>query len=511
MDNRIEEIIISSFHNEMRAIVKYESGRKLTIATLDDVNSMISDLSKQTGKSLSELSKNHKVIIDPDKYEYISSNYEFIDNKIVKKIKKGEPVVAREEELPSAAPEKPEETAEYGRHRRSERHIVSDATGISESTDVEEVIDELKRLNPGAVIKFDKKERICYVSTPVEKLILPEGFYYSEKNGITNKGRTVSGLFTAIDVRRLTRELETDVEDEVEFEDDDEEIDDFGVGTVSRGKNKKNKKTKKGNSKVKKIFLTGAAIALLAGGGILGYHLAGGCKDAMKNNNADTNGEITSSIESTTIQTTQSSQYEGYEVATETPSYQYAEHSYVGYGSIVPEDSMSLQMDSINQIAYRNIADIMLFVQQGNSIGELEDFNKLCNFQNLVVAPDQFTISQLCAARNSIVINAYQNKDRDMTKSEVDSFLIQYIDYVFNNSPVLYGDNTVKRFQELSPYSKYIVSVLGKSVLQIVYNFEDEYSAISGTSYTYNEFNNRVNDVLNDATQILLSSETKTR
>lgn len=42
---------------------------------------------------------------------------------------------------------------------------------------------------------------VIYSSVPGEKLILPEGYYYNEKNGITNKHNTTSGLYESFAYR----------------------------------------------------------------------------------------------------------------------------------------------------------------------------------------------------------------------------------------------------------------------------------------------------------------------
>lgn len=58
---------------------------------------------------------------------------------------------------------------------------------------------ELVRLNP--TVKFDVRDTsvspiiIIYGNVPGEKLKLPNGYYYNEKNGITDKHNTGSGLY----------------------------------------------------------------------------------------------------------------------------------------------------------------------------------------------------------------------------------------------------------------------------------------------------------------------------
>lgn len=77
--------------------------------------------------------------------------------------------------------------------------------------DANELIDTLKTLNPLAKIERDENvpSRI-YSSVPADLLILPEGFYYNEKNGITNKHNTKSGLYLTLDVDDLKETKESD-------------------------------------------------------------------------------------------------------------------------------------------------------------------------------------------------------------------------------------------------------------------------------------------------------------
>lgn len=67
-----------------------------------------------------------------------------------------------------------------------------------------EIIRELKGLNPGVeILTVDDQYNLIYCSIPMERLKLPNGFYFSDKNGITNKHRTESGLYASIDVRLI--------------------------------------------------------------------------------------------------------------------------------------------------------------------------------------------------------------------------------------------------------------------------------------------------------------------
>ncbi len=42
-----------------------------------------------------------------------------------------------------------------------------------------------------------------WCNIPPEDLILPKGYYYNTKNGITNKHRTKSGAYESFNVRRV--------------------------------------------------------------------------------------------------------------------------------------------------------------------------------------------------------------------------------------------------------------------------------------------------------------------
>ena len=81
---------------------------------------------------------------------------------------------------------------------------------VSQSTNIYEIAEAIQELNPTAEIRVGKigldsraSERF-YSSLPIEKLVLPEGFYYNEKNGVTNKNNTNSGLYCSLDVEDLS-------------------------------------------------------------------------------------------------------------------------------------------------------------------------------------------------------------------------------------------------------------------------------------------------------------------
>ena len=101
--------------------------------------------------------------------------------------------------------EEPEETEETTAEETEETSSETEEVDISDSTDISVIMQELKRLNPDVDIEFDAVERICYTSVSPKKLVLPKGFYYNEKNGITNKHNTKTGVYISIDVRKMDK------------------------------------------------------------------------------------------------------------------------------------------------------------------------------------------------------------------------------------------------------------------------------------------------------------------
>lgn len=68
---------------------------------------------------------------------------------------------------------------------------------------VDSLIREIKRLNPKVKIKADYDRWIMYSSVDIDKLTIPEGFYYNQKNGITNKHRTTTGAYVSAIVKPI--------------------------------------------------------------------------------------------------------------------------------------------------------------------------------------------------------------------------------------------------------------------------------------------------------------------
>ena len=62
------------------------------------------------------------------------------------------------------------------------------------------IIKEVKNLNPDVKIESDPDRGLIFSSVDIEKLVLPEWFYYNQKNGITNKYNTKSGIYGSVHV-----------------------------------------------------------------------------------------------------------------------------------------------------------------------------------------------------------------------------------------------------------------------------------------------------------------------
>ena len=63
-----------------------------------------------------------------------------------------------------------------------------------------DLIRELKKLNPEVTFESDNSAAYVVVNCDPSLLKLPKPFYLSEKNGITNKHKTESGVYTSLDV-----------------------------------------------------------------------------------------------------------------------------------------------------------------------------------------------------------------------------------------------------------------------------------------------------------------------
>ena len=88
--------------------------------------------------------------------------------------------------------------------------IYSSVPDVSQSTNLYEIAKVIQQLNPNAEIRvaniaYDPQATSrFYSSVPIGQLVLPEGFYVNEKNGITNKHKTQSGMYCDLSVEDLS-------------------------------------------------------------------------------------------------------------------------------------------------------------------------------------------------------------------------------------------------------------------------------------------------------------------
>ena len=504
MENNIKEIIVSSRYNELRVSVIYENGREEIVATLDSVNNKINDFMVQTKKNLNELIKESKVTYDSKKEKEIKEKYVVLNDKFVER----EKVVTPREEvndiepIPVALPpesdliDQPHVDSQPGervRRRRSERYNNDHDT--SKISDIKTLVYELTKLNPEAHIRYKSGDSFCYSTIPGAKLVLPKGFGYGRRVGINNAGHSDSDKFISLGVREYVREENHDKED---------------VADVSNPE--KDNKKKKILCRIKNLVIYSAIGAVL----ITGYHIVvDGLGKKSTEPVKDNDKRYEQDVEDLGIETSFTSPlpyindpYPEYEQGT--PGRMFDEPQYTNYGSIVPEESMSSQLDSILELCNTNIADVRNFVQNGAYLdsSNFDADEDIIHLQNLVTSNEKGTISELCSARNSIVLNAYDNKDIYSTKEEINSFLIMLGDYVFNNSPVLNGKKVIP-YQQLSPYSKYIVNTVGRTLLQTVLNYGDLGRDVEGTNWTYGEYNDKLYENYSELSEYLSNVDTR--
>lgn len=80
-----------------------------------------------------------------------------------------------------------------------------------ESTDVREIAIALQKLNPGVTIKLinpsyeNVLDKQIYCNVSAKELALPAPFDYDEKNGITNKHTSKTGLYTTINIEDISK------------------------------------------------------------------------------------------------------------------------------------------------------------------------------------------------------------------------------------------------------------------------------------------------------------------
>ena len=96
----------------------------------------------------------------------------------------------------------------YNIRKQQEREKIQ-IPDISQSTNIKEIANVMQLLNPTVDIRLGNPEVLSYAdntifsSVPMDKIKLPEGFYYNEKNGITNKNKTENGNYVSLNLNSI--------------------------------------------------------------------------------------------------------------------------------------------------------------------------------------------------------------------------------------------------------------------------------------------------------------------
>ena len=108
-----------------------------------------------------------------------------------------------------------------------------------DSTDKREIVSAIQKLNPDVEIMKASPyiapqayEKNIYTSVPPEKLSLPEPFYYTIKEGITNKNKTQSSKYASIQIKPITPEM-MEIFGLVDFFAPESEVNEMGGGLLS--------------------------------------------------------------------------------------------------------------------------------------------------------------------------------------------------------------------------------------------------------------------------------------
>lgn len=497
-------------------------------------------------------------------------------------------------------------------------HESDTVDSITESIDRNLIIDAVIKLNPTVEIQVikDATGAITHIlsSVPGEDLKLPGSFYYNEKNGITNKHKTISGSYVTIDVRPLVKEkfdieepkeetvvdflnskdfdavvkaiikLNPDVEIKVEKEgvenrrifasvpgdklklpnglfynstygiiskyltikvEDLEKAKDGAVEEVKEKKEEpevevvekveKDKKEKTSikekfekektsiKEKVKNLkFVNWKTLKVILATGLVVWGIAAltshkgnsnsnnTSKSSDNHNNDDNYSTYDDGRVATTYNTTDEDAYRYSEsVYEQAPVYDtedrvYNEVNNDTYGTTYIDNNylsgnIDDQMNEIAGICYQNISDIYNFLYSNQ--GHLDESANFCDFTSIVPNGDRDAIAIINNSRNYVINNAYTDHNTILTKSDVYSFLLDYVNYVFEGGTV-FDRQPIKAYNYLDTYSKYIVNVVGETMLQLYpeFNYESSYSKYSYEDLidmVSNNHNNLANELSN--------------
>ena len=462
-------------------VTVFENGlkQKKQISKMDLISDMLNSFSKQEGLTVSELIAKGLVIVseslkdkdvlirDGENYNRIIYNHEknmFVENRLSRSDRR-----------------------ELGLYSDIEGEV-KEETALTDLMDFNEIVSKIRELNPDVEIKLgdndaDSLYYRIFTSVPASELKLPEGFYYNDKNGITNKHHTASGSYITIDVEPLSKMIDTKEEHDtlsskeeiveepdgaLDVSSDDSVIERPTVVTEVET----DRKTKKGIKFLKVIGTAGAIIAagyIIVKSGIFGFTDSFENKDNRSDDN--NNNRYEDNIEDNNIETT--------------------------FTTPEPEVISNGYDEEKNDVYETNIQDdIEVQIQRVNDACFTYD---PCSLYTLVSFSDRQPIEVITTARNETLDNRY----------DVIDLIDQYIKYVFEGATMFDG-NVVKAYDYLSPYARYIVLVSGQSMLELCtdYNYSTIYNG-GVNVYDYESVTDSFN-ILIDQTYRELTNKEKT-
>ena len=159
---------------------------------------------------------------------------------------------------------------------------------------------------------------------------------------------------------------------------------------------------------------------------------------------------------------------------------------------------VEMNVDAVNETCFRNISDLYNFI---NGDGTLNESMLPCDAQNYVSSEDRAAINAIVNARNSVVNGAYSYRSVPITQTDAYYFMSEFVNYVYEGGTSFYG-TPVKMFDSLDSYSKYVVAILGQSILQLRPDYEYS-SASSNKNYNYTSLMDALEDLTNETRRSL--------
>lgn len=480
---RISQIKLS--YNEVKkcivakVVTVFENGLKQekTLSKMDLISDMLNSFAKQEDLTILELIEKGLVIIDEVKLK--DKEVLIKDNDTYKKLIYNSEKKEFEERRLSRI-----ERRELGLININEdiedeivRETPKEEDNLTDLMDIALVVDEIRKLNPDVEIALGDKESDprystrFFASVSANELKLPKGFYYNDKNGITNKHHTRTGIYVYFDVEPLIKVDEASSsftgetkEEELVKSDGALDVTESSVeNTEEVHETKTKEKDKKG---IKFLKYAARALAIVAAGYVIVKSGIFSFKNDSKNNDrSDDNNDhrYEDNIEDSHLETT----YTNEEVEVITP--EVINEVYEAN----KEDDIEIQIQRVNDACFSY---------------------EPCSLYTLVSSSDRQSIEAITMLRNEVLANNY----------DIIDLLDQYVKYIFEGGTMFDG-HVVKAYDYLSPYARYIVLVSAQSMLQLYpeYNYSTIYNGNTNIYYYDNltdSFNDYVDQVYRELT-----------